>query len=56
MSRFFIALIFVCLATSLKADGGGAYVVATCGTLPVAYAVGSTRSITVNTSGQACLS
>lgn len=32
----------------------GALVVTTCGTLPQAYAAGSTRSLTVNTSGSLC--
>lgn len=36
-------------------SGSGALVVASCGTVPVTYAVGSTRQITVNTSGQVCL-
>jgi hypothetical protein len=40
---------------SAQAQGsGGAFVVATCGTLPLAYAVGATRSLTVNTNGQVC--
>jgi hypothetical protein len=34
--------------------GGGALVVATCGTLGQAYAVGATRRLTVNTNGQVC--
>ena len=33
---------------------GGALVVATCGTLSPAYAVGTTRRLTVNTIGQVC--
>lgn len=38
-----------------KAQGsGGARVVATCGTLPQAFAVGATRQLTVNTNGQVC--
>ncbi len=32
----------------------GALVVATCGTLPGTYAVGATRSLTVNINGQVC--
>lgn len=39
----------------LKAQGsGGALVVVTCGTLPLAYTAGSTRALTVNTNGQVC--
>lgn len=33
---------------------GGALVVATCGTLPIAYSVGATRALTVNVNGQVC--
>lgn len=41
--------------TRLQAQSGnGARVVATCGTLPQAYSAGSTRQVTVNTSGQVC--
>lgn len=32
----------------------GALVVQTCGTLPQAYAAGSTRSVTVDTNGNLC--
>lgn len=40
---------------SLKAQtGGGALVVTTCGTLPLAYIAGATRQLTVNTNGQVC--
>lgn len=40
---------------ALKAQGsGGALVVATCGTVPQVFAVGSTRSLTVNQNGQVC--
>ena len=42
------------LGERAKADNGGALVVATCGVLPLVFAVGSTRSLTVNTSGQIC--
>ena len=35
--------------------GGDALVVATCGTLPQPYAVGSTRQPTVNTAGVTCV-
>lgn len=39
----------------VRAQGsGGALVVATCGTLGQAFAVGSTRSMTVNVNGQVC--
>ena len=36
-------------------SGGGALVVASCGTLPQAYAVGSTRQPTVTTNGITCV-
>lgn len=51
-----LALLTVLLlaGNKLKADSGGALVVATCGSLPKAFAAGSTRSITVNTQGQVC--
>ena len=35
-------------------NSAGALVVATCGTLGQAYAVGATRRLTVNTNGQVC--
>lgn len=41
--------------TPSRADSSGALVVTTCGTLPLAYAAGSTRQLTVNTSGLVCL-
>jgi hypothetical protein len=34
--------------------GGGALVVTTCGTPPLAFTVGATRQLTVNTNGQVC--
>ena len=52
--RWVLVLLFVGMASGLRADTGGALVVATCGTLPIQYAVGSTRSLTVNTNGQVC--
>lgn len=55
MLRIVIIIALVCISSvSPRADTGGALVVATCGTLPQAYAVGSTRSLTVNTNGQVC--
>lgn len=36
------------------AQQGGALVVTTCGTLPQAFAVGSTRTLTVDTNGNLC--
>ena len=55
----FAVLLFMVLGGTVvfkaKAQGsGGALVVATCGTLGQAYAVGATRSLTVNTNGQVC--
>lgn len=50
----------VALATGLyiarpKAQSaGGALVVQTCGTLPQAFTVGSTRSLTVDVNGNTC--
>ena len=37
-----------------RADTSGALVLATCGSLPLAYAVGTTRSMTLNVNGQVC--
>lgn len=56
MLRAMLALVIVLVVAVIwaKADTGGALVVTTCGTLPLAYAVGSTRSLTVNTNGQVC--
>jgi hypothetical protein len=52
---FFMACFLLVAGAGLKAQGsGGALVVATCGTLPGAYAVGATRRLTVNTNGQVC--
>ena len=51
---------FVCIMSMaaynyVRAQGAaGALVVATCGTLGQAYAVGATRRLTVNTNGQVC--
>ena len=55
----FAVLFAVVMGTSIyigaKAQGsGGALVVATCGTLGQAFAVGATRSLTVNINGQVC--
>ena len=40
--------------SAVRADSSGALVVTTCGTLPLAYSVGSTRQLTVNTNGLVC--
>ena len=34
--------------------GGGALVLTTCGTLPLAYPVGATRAVTVDVNGNLC--
>jgi hypothetical protein len=48
-------LIYAVYKAPARAQGsGGALVVTTCGTLPGTYAVGATRSLTVNTNGQVC--
>ena len=64
--RCLLSLSFLLLATSpiwlnsllavhkANAQAGGALVVTTCGALPSAFSVGSTRSFTLNTSGQIC--
>ena len=56
MKKLLVAMFFVVACASLlKADtGSGALVVLTCGTLPLQFAVGATRSLTVNTNGQVC--
>jgi hypothetical protein len=54
MRIFLTALILLSACVSLSADDSGALVVQTCGTLPQPYAVGSTRQITVDTTGQLC--
>lgn len=51
MRRIAIASLFLVL-TSISGDA--ATVVTTCGTVPVAYPVGSTQPVTVNTNGQLC--
>ena len=43
------------LTSQLAADSSGALVVATCGTLPLAYSVGSTRALTIDTNGLVCV-
>lgn len=56
MRYLFIAgAILLGLLIPSSAQQGGALVVATCGTLPQAYAVGSVRQLTINTSGLLCL-
>lgn len=62
MNRLFrlLLVLLLCLGSGVaiyraQAQGSsGAKVVATCGTLPQAYAVGATRQLTVNTNGQVC--
>lgn len=48
------SLVISSLTLKAQTTGGGALVVATCGTLGQQFAVGSTRQLTVNTSGQVC--
>ena len=53
-------LIILCAALALwvsqpKAQfSSGALVVQTCGVLPLAYAIGSTRQLTLDTNGNTC--
>ena len=57
-----VILTAVCCATALIASGlrlkaqtgGGALVVATCGTLGQPYTAGATMKLTVNINGQVC--
>lgn len=50
-----VSALFLLAADRGRADSGsGALVVSTCGSVPKAFAAGSTRSITVNTQGQVC--
>lgn len=49
------AMVMAAAIYQASAQGsGGALVVATCGTLGQAYAVGATRRLTVNINGQVC--
>ena len=56
MKKLLVVMFFVVACASLlKADtGSGALVVLTCGTLQLQFAVGATRSLTINTNGQVC--
>lgn len=54
MKRLLIVATAFFLAAQARADNVEALVVATCGTVPVTYAVGSTRQVTVDTNGQVC--
>lgn len=51
-----VALLALCalLGPASSQTGNGALVVAVCGVLPLSYAVGSTRSITVDVNGRTC--
>lgn len=51
MRKIMLAL---ALMLPLMTSADAATVVATCGTLPQSYVVGTTRPITVDTNGQVC--
>ena len=53
MIRLLVGFVFFLLGVN-SASAQDALVVATCGTLPQAYATGSTRQLTVDTSGRIC--
>ncbi len=53
MKRILAALLFMALSLPAHAQTG-ALVVTTCGTLPLAYAPGATRPVTINVNGQLC--